>query len=283
MIRYSCADYAWPLLKHETVMDVVRDLGFEGIDIAVFGDNTSVTVTEVLAAADRRADTVREAAAARGLSVADVFLTAHYYDASRLSPTSRHGDDVSRLREIYEATARFASAVGSPGVTLLPGILEEGRTREEALALAAESLASFVDIAGESGLAVSVEPHIGSLIPEPDDILELLDMVPGLTITLDPAHLAYQGLTEEQMLPIVPATRHLQARFGGPGVMQSRRVDNHIDYARLVGAMVENGYAGWLASEFVWMSKWDCDRVDNTAESAAMLDYLREIVRNAGP
>lgn len=281
MIGFSCADYAWPLLKHTTVMDVVSDLGFTGLDVAVFGDNTHVMVSDVLARPEARAEELVTDAAARGLAIADVFLTAHYYSLARLSPTSRHDDDVEVLRGIYEATTTFAAEAGSRGITLLPGIVEEGVSRAEAFTRSAESLSSFVEIAARRDLTVSVEPHLGSLIPEPDDILELLDLVPGLTITLDPAHLVYQGGTVEQILPLVPATRHLQARFGGVGVMQCRRVDNRIDYAPIVRAMIAGGYDGWLASEFVWMAKWDCDRVDNTAESAAMLDYLSEIVASA--
>lgn len=281
MIGFSCADYAWPRLTHTTVMDVVSDLGFTGLDVAVFGDNTHVTVSDVVARPEARAAELVTDAAARGLAIADVFLTAHYYSLARLSPTSRHDDDVEVLRGIYEATATFAAEAGSRGITLLPGIIEEGVSRAEAFARSAESLSSLVEIAARRNLAVSVEPHLGSLIPEPDDILELLDLVPGLTITLDPAHLVYQGGTVEQILPLVPATRHLQARFGGVGVMQCRRVDNRIDYSTIVRAMIAGGYDGWLASEFVWMAKWDCDRVDNTAESAAMLDYLGEIVASA--
>lgn len=278
MIRFSCADYAWPALGRTTVMDVVADLGFTGLDIAVFGDNMSVTVSEVLADPVRTAETVRGECADRGLEVADVFLTAHYYDLARLSPTSRHDDDVDALRAIYEATSVFAAAAGSSGITLLPGIVEEGVSRDEAFRRSAESLSSFVDIAGSRGLGVSVEPHIGSLIPQPADILELLDLVAGLGITLDPAHIIVDGGTVEDMLPLVSRTRHFQARFGGPSAMQSRRQDNEIDYPTLIGAMIAAGYDGWLASEFVWMEKWDCDRVDNTAESAAMLDYLTRIV-----
>lgn len=281
MIGFSCADYAWPRLKHGTVMDVVADLGFTGLDVAVFGDNTHVTVSDVLARPQERAEKLRADAAGRGLAIADVFLTAHYYSLARLSPTSRHDDDVDVLHGIYEATAVFAAEAGSRGVTLLPGIIEEGVSRAEAFERSAESLSRFVEIAARKSLTVSVEPHLGSLIPDPDSILELLDLVPGLAITLDPAHLVFQGATVEEIMPLVPATRHLQARFGGVGVMQCRRVDNRIDYAPIVGAMIAGGYDGWLASEFVWMAKWDCDRVDNTAESGAMLDYLGEIVASA--
>ncbi len=279
MIRYSCADYSWPSLSQPVVFDVIADLGFQGVDIAIFGTMTSVTVPEIVADARARAQGILAATESRGLVVADVFLTAHHLDLTRLSPTSRHPGDVAELASIYRATVEFASAVGAPGITLLPGVIEEGVSRELAFERSAESLSSLVSLAGERGLGVSVEPHLGSLIPTAADVLELIERTPGLTVTLDPAHLVYDGATTaEGVLRLVPVTRHLQARFGGPGVMQGRLEDNVIDYAAVIRGLVDGGYSGWLASEFVWMSKWECDRVDNTAESARMLDYLRSIV-----
>lgn len=278
-MRYSCADYSWPSLSQRAVFDVIADLGFEGVDVAVFGTMTSVTVPEVVSRPLERAEEVLALASPRGLAIADVFLTGHHLDLARLSPTSRHGDDVAELRAIYEGTVSFAAAVGAGGVTLLPGIVEEGVSRDAAFARSAESLSVLIDIAGARGLGVSVEPHLGSLIPTAADVLELVALTPGLTVTLDPAHLVHDGGSlADEVLPLVPVTRHLQARFGGPGAMQTRLEENAIDYPALVSALAAAGYDGWLASEFVWMSKWDCDRVDNTAESARMLRYLRDAV-----
>lgn len=279
-VAYSCADYSWPHLSQGVVMDVVADLGFTGVDVAVFGTVTAVTVPDVVARPRERAAEVRSAAAERGLVVADVFLTGHHLDLTRLSPTSRHPGDVEELSRIYRGTVEFADAVGAPGVTLLPGVIEEGMTRGEAFARSAESLSELIAVAGERGLGVSIEPHIGSLVPTAVEVLELVELTPGLQVTLDPGHLVHGGGSlEAEVLPLVPVTRHLQARFGGPGAMQSRRADNQIDYARIVNVLLDGGYEGWLASEFVWMAKWDCDRVDNVAEAAGMLEYLRGIVR----
>jgi sugar phosphate isomerase/epimerase len=279
VIRYSCADYSWPSLSQPVVFDLIKDLGFQGVDIAIFGTMTSVTVPEIVERPRERAEEILAATASRGLSVADVFLTAHHLDLARLSPTSRHPGDVEQLDGIYRATVEFAATVGAPGITLLPGIVEDGVSRELAFERSAESLGTLVMLAGERGLLVSVEPHLGSLIPTATDVRELIERTPGLTVTLDPAHLVHEGATTaEGVIPLVPVTRHLQARFGGPGVMQGRLQENVIDYPTVIAALLEGGYSGWLASEFVWMEKWDCDRVDNTAESARMLDYLRSIV-----
>lgn len=282
MIGISCADYSWPHLSHPAVLGVIADLGFTGVDVAVFGTSTSVTVPDVRDRPRERAAEVRELTDAAGLVVADVFLTGHHLDLARLSPTSRHGDDVAELARIYAGTVRFAADVGAPGITLLPGIVEDGIDRATALARSAESLSRLIDLAGERGLRVSIEPHIGSLVPTAADVRELIELTPGLMVTLDPGHLVhFGGSLAHEVLPLVPVTRHLQARFGGPGAMQTRLVDNEIDYERIVTALLANGYSGWLASEFVWMDKWGCDRVDNTAESARMLAYLTDILTRA--
>ncbi|MDO9173684.1 MAG: TIM barrel protein, partial [Actinomycetota bacterium] len=179
-ISLSCADYTWPVLGHRTVLAVIADLGFTGVDIGVFGDATHVTVPSVVADPRRRAAEVRRDVETAGLQVADVFLTSSL-ELGRVTPTSRAGDDVAELRSIFRATAEFAAALDAPGVTLLPGVVAEGQTVAEAITLAAEGLAPLVEIGEELGLAVSVEPHFGSCIETPEATAALLDSCPGLT------------------------------------------------------------------------------------------------------
>ena len=59
----------------------------------------------------------------------------------------------------------------------------------------------------------------------------------------------------------------MQIRPGADGVMQAKVRDNGFDLALLVRSLLEQGYDGWIASEYVWMEKWRCDEVDNTGES----------------
>ena len=275
-IRLSCADYTWPALGHKTVLAVIADLGFTGVDIGVFGDATHVTVQSVAADPRRRADEVRADVDAAGLQVADVFLTASL-ELGRVTPTSRTGNDVAELRDIFRATVEFAALLGAPGVTLLPGVVADGQELPAAIALAAEGLSALVDIGGERGLAVSVEPHFGSCIEMPEATLELLAACPGLTVTLDPSHFIYQGCSTERMTALASRTRHVQIRPGGPGVMQCKVPDNQIDLEMLLRSLHAVGYSGWIASEFVWMEKWGCDEVDNTAESKRLGELLGQL------
>ena len=276
-IRLSCNDYAWPVLSHRTVLAIIKDLGYEAVDIGLFADATHVTLTSVRGAAASRAAKVGADVAAAGLAVADVFLTSSL-QIERLTPTSRHDGDQDELRAIFGDTLEFASRLGSPGVTLLPGVVESGVSRDEAISRAAEGLRPLVDMGAERGLGVSVEPHVGSCIESPEETMALLDRCPGLTITFDPSHYIYQGIDTARMLPVLSRTRHVQIRPAAPGVMQARTAENAIDLPAIFQRLKAEGYSGWVASEFVWMEKWRCNETDNTGESARLRDVMRPLV-----
>ena len=279
VIGLSCSDYTWPKLSHKSVLKVVSELGFKAVDIGIFNTQTHVTVQDVLAdpvlVANRTLDLVRQ----EGLAVADVFLTSDS-TLEKLSPTSTLDGDWEKLQEIFSAVVRFTKIVGANGITLLPGVVEPGVNHEEALILSAERLSVLASLASKEGLATSVEPHVGSLIEDPTSTLKLLELCPALTITLDPSHFGFLGFAIEDMLPLISRTRHVQIRPAGPGVMQTRVCDNQLNLELLVSRLVKSGYSGWIASEFVWMEKWGCDRVDNTTESYFLREYLQKLLLN---
>lgn len=280
-IRLSCNDYAWPVLSHRAVLTVIADLGYEAVDIGLFADATHVTLSSVRSGPARRASEVRSECSAAGLAISDVFLTSSM-QIERLTPTSRQAGDTEELRSIFADTLEFARGVGAPGVTLLPGVVEPGVSRDDAITLAAEGLAALVEMGDRVGLQVSVEPHVGSCIETPEETLTLIERCPGLTITFDPSHYIYQGIETRRMLPVLSHTRHVQIRPAAPGVMQARTADNAIDLAVIFRTLDDLDYDGWVASEFVWMEKWNCNETDNTGESARLRDLMRSLVKGAG-
>ena len=59
--------------------------------------------------------------------------------------------------------------------------------------------------------------------------------------------------------------------------MQCKVPQNEIDLPLLLRALHAAGYDGWVASEYVWMEKWGCDEVDNTAETKRLKDLLASL------
>jgi sugar phosphate isomerase/epimerase len=280
-VKLSCADYTWPALGQRAVLAVVADLGFTGIDLGVFGDDTHVKLSSIMNDPAAEAARVGQVAQAAGLAVADVFLIPSN-DLEDLAPN--HPDPAVRAAslELYRGTLAFAKALDAPGVTVLPGVCFAGDSIEQAIGRAAEDLSKRVELADALGLRLSVEGHSGSCVETPQHFVDLLEQTPGLQATLDPSHYAYAGFSAPELDPLVLRTGHVQVRPSGPGLMQGRLPDNTFDLEHLVGALKAGGYGGWIATEFVWMEKWSCDRVDNTSETARLMHYLIELGQRSG-
>ncbi|HEY7050269.1 MAG TPA: sugar phosphate isomerase/epimerase family protein [Jatrophihabitantaceae bacterium] len=272
-IRLSGADYTWPLLSHSGALDLIAALGLSAVDIGFMSNRSHVRPEQVHGAVAVAAGEVRERVAARGLSVADVFAIP-WTDFQTMSVNNPDPAQQQRSAEFFTDAVEFASLVGAPGLTTLPGVQFPGDTFDQALRRSAEGLRRRVETARAAGLSVSVEPHTESLIDTPDKTRQLLDAVPGLTITLDYAHYVFGGVPQADIDPLIPRARHLQIRPGAPGRLQVPVAEDAIDWATVVRALVDGGYGGYLALEYTWQEWHDCNRVDTVAESALLRDLL---------
>lgn len=270
-MRLSCADYTWPLLPHASSLDLVRALGCEAVDIGFMTARSHVRPEAAHGSIAMTAGAVRERVESRGLAVADVFAIP-YTDFETMSLNNPDGGQQERSLAFFADAVDFAQAIGSPGLTTLPGVLFD-EPFEQALRRSAAGLRRRVGLAEEKGLTLSVEPHTGSLIDNPDKTMQLLDAVPGLTLTLDYAHYVYGGTPQRVIDPLVVHARHLQCRPGRPGHLQVRVAEDAIDWAQVVASLDED-YEGYLALEYTWQDWLDCNRVDTVGESALLRDVL---------
>ena len=270
--RYSCADYGWPSLKHPTVMAVAQDLGYQGLDIGIFGEVTHVKVSDLQYRRQASAR-ISRALSTVGLQCSDVFLIPSV-DLSCLTPS--HPDPVQQAEaiRIFESAALLTRDLQASGLTVCPGVVHEADTYQEALRRAARSLQARVEIAFSHGLELSVEPHWGSLVDTAEKVWDLLEAVEGLSLTLDVSMMFFCGMTVEEIASFAPRTRHVQFRPGTRDKVQVRLKHNEIDFDPILQAL-EASYQGWVATEYVWMERWGCDQVDVTEESRQLLAFLR--------
>lgn len=273
-MKLSCTDYTFALLDHENALDLIHMLGFDAVDIGLWGAITHLRAGEVLSdpiGSARRLDRqVRE----RELSVADVFMIPDP-DYAVMAVNNPSSEERGRGREMFVELTRFAAALGAPGVTLIPGLDFEGESHDDSLALAASELSARVALARDVGLRVSVEPHIGSVIGTPADTLRLLELAPELEITLDHSHFVMQGFATEDLDPLLPRVRHVHTRGAMLDRLQVGMKDNVIDYERVVGVLRSGGYSGHLTTEYLWIDQGRCDECDTLSETILMRDRLR--------
>jgi sugar phosphate isomerase/epimerase len=276
--RLSCADSTFPKLSHETALMVMADLGFRHADVCVFQGYQHNPPDMVIADPDRSADVVNERLARYGLDAVDVF--AILGDPLELSALAlNHPDPAEREESMrrFHPVVRFATRIGSPGITILPGSVFEGTTAQESLDRSASELQKRAEIAGEAGLGLSIEPHYESVVETPTLCLELLDKAPDVTVTLDHGHFVFQGFAQDDIDVLLPRTRHLQVRQAAKGDMQAPARRGSIDYGLMLDRLVERDYGGYIGVEYQWDEWMDFNRVDCISETAELRDLLHEL------
>jgi sugar phosphate isomerase/epimerase len=272
-IKLACADFTFPLLSHDASLKLISMMGFTGVDIGLFQDRSHLMPFTEFDELPRRAKELKAKLHGLNLTPADVFLQMA---PSFVDFAVNHPDAVRRAkaRDWFSKTLDYASVLGCAHVTTLPGVAFDSEPRAASLGRSAEELSWRVEQASRAGITFSVEAHVGSLVPTPEEALELVGMTPGLTLTLDYTHFTRAGMADSRIAPLVKHASHFHARGARTGRLQTRVPENTIDYAGVLAEMKRTNYRGWVGVEYVWIDWEHCNECDNISETIQLRDQI---------
>jgi sugar phosphate isomerase/epimerase len=274
-LKLASADFTFPLLPHDKVLDLVAALEMDGIDIGLFEERSHLWPSRELRNPARSARSLRRKLDARGLKPADVFLQMNP-DFSRFAVNQPDASRRRKARDTFLRSLDYARALGCRHLTALPGVFfETEEPREDSWARCRDELAWRVDQAKRNRIVFAIEAHVGSLAPSPRAAKKLLDDVPGLTLTLDYTHFTRLGVPDAEIEPLVKHATHFHVRGAREGRLQASFKDNTIDYTRVLKAMRGSDYRGYLGIEYVWIDWEHCNESDNVSETILFRDFLR--------
>jgi sugar phosphate isomerase/epimerase len=279
--KLACADFAFPLLSHDKVLDLIALLEFSAVDIGLFEGRSHLWPSKVFASPARSGQQLGRKLSSRGLSCADVFLQMNPnfvpYAINHPIPGRRR-----KARDWFVKTLDYAAACGAKHVTTLPGVFFESEKPKICWQRSCQELLWRVQKAKEYSIVFAVEAHVGSLVPNPTAALRLVRSVPGLTLTLDYTHFTRAGLRDSAAEPLMTHASHFHARGARKGRLQAAFPQNTIDYARVLRAMKKSGYRGYIGVEYVWVDWEHCNEVDNLSETIQLRDFLRVNMKKLG-
>ncbi len=274
-LKLASADFTFPLLPHDNVLDLIAALEMDGIDIGLFEGRSHLWPSKEFTSLAKSARILRAKLADRGLAPADVFLQL---DPDFIPFAINHPEPRRRkkARDVFLRTLEYAGRLGSPHVTTLPGVyFEEREPQADSWRRSQDELAWRVDQAKRQGIIFSVEAHVGSLASSPKEAERLVRGVPGLTLTLDYTHFTRLGMPDSAIEPLVKYATHFHVRGAREGRLQAPFKENTIDYRRVLKAMRASGYKGYLGIEYVWIDWEHCNECDNVSETVLFRDFLR--------
>jgi sugar phosphate isomerase/epimerase len=273
--KLACADFTFPLLPHEGVLDLISLLAFDGVDIGLFEGRSHLWPSREFVNIGRSAERLGRQLADRSLHAADVFLQT----APDFVPFAiNHPLAVRRCkaRDWFLKTLEYARGCESRHVTILPGVYFGDEPRRTSWGRCCDELAWRVEQAKAMQIIFSVESHLGSIAPSPHEAERLVQSVPGLTLTVDYTHFARKGLPDSSVEPLLAFASHFHARGACKGRLQTSFAKNTINYSRILDIMRSIGYRGHIGIEYVW-TEWErCNEVDNLSETIQFRDFFRK-------
>lgn len=275
-VPLACADFSFPLLDHNLALTLIAGMKIEGVDVSLMFGNAHLDVQECLEKPEVEGRLLSNRVQAHGLRIADVNFTPGRDFRER---ALNHPEPAERelSREWYRRALGFAAEAGSPHMTLLPGIHWESEDLRSSVLRAAEELNIRLEEAAKADVLVSIEAHLGSIVPTPQLAREFLGSVPGLSLTLDYTHFVYQGFTNEECDALLPLASHFHARGGRKGRLQTPLKDSAIEYGRVLQTMKQVGYRGYFAIEYVWIDWEHCNETDNVSETILLRNLANEV------
>ena len=281
-MELSCCDYSFPAVGHGAAFQIIRALGFRRVDLGISVSNgTYLTPSDVLERGHDLVKSVSSALEAAELDVSDLFviLGNDYYEYAVNSPDPAQA---AEGRHAFGQCAYFAKAIGAPGITILPGVFWPDEAPAASIRRAEDELRWRVQSAQKHGLALSVEPHVGSIVESPGAAEELVHRVSGLQLTTDCSHFVCQGYVTRDVQRLIGLSRHFHARQAAKGWLQAPSRQGTVDFEWLVRQCQSIGYEGDVSTEYVWVPTIDeianVAEVDTLAETALLARDLRRLV-----
>ncbi len=277
MFKFSCADFTFPVLERFAALRLVKLLGFDYVDIGLFARSTHFSPIDLQANPRSYTTEILRDLNDAGLRASDVFVQFGVVPSDRAandqSTSTRSGN-----REVYRQAGELCVAVRSNHLTGLPGVFHAGALRETDLELAAEEAEWRMTECNNAGIRYAIEPHVGSICAEVESARSFLRRVEGLTLTLDYGHFIMAGESSARVHDLLPFASHVHVRGGALERLQTSVDENMIDFDGMLTGLIQLGFDGFLALEYVWVNWKGCNRTDNVSETLLLRRALESMI-----
>ena len=276
--KISCPDFAFPLLSHDAVLDLIASMEIPGVDIGLLENRSHLRPGTEFEHLKENAKRLKERVEERSLVISDIFMQAEL-DFVVYAANHPDGRRRAHARELFEKTIEYAVLAGAGHITGLPGCaFPEQESWEESYERCVKEMEWRAGEARKAGLEFGIEAHVGSVVEKPEQAKRLCEDVPQMGLTLDYSHFVRQGLKDTEGDILIPYANHMHTRAASHELLQTCLSDNEIGFERILRLLDQHGYQGWYCAEYYWTPNWEnCCRNDNVSEILLIKQKLEEI------
>lgn len=269
-MKLSLTSWSLPQCTLRECAAISKALGINALDVGLFY-RSALDKAEILSA---------PAVAAKKLSDLGIHLPNYYHlfgDGLAGQNLALPGTLAQNVRDL-EAVLAFADAAGIGSVFILPGIINPGQSREDALAVSITSLTALIEVSRDFKARLCVEPHVHSFAESPETVQRLIDAT-GVGLVLDYCHFACLGYRQEEIDPLARHAVHVHLRQTKIGMLQTKFAQGTLNFPAIFATLRQAGYKGWLALESVHQDYMNTLNEDVLTETILMRDCFNDWTR----
>jgi sugar phosphate isomerase/epimerase len=266
-VQLSITSWSFPACSLSEAAGISKALGIGALDVGLLGQsalNKAEILSDPVAAAEQLFSL--------GVTIPNYY---HLFGSDLADRNLALPGTVDQNRRDLEKVLRFADAASIPSVFVLPGVVNAGQSRREALTVATDSLNALAQVAEDFSATLCIEPHMHSFAESPSIVLELIDKT-GVSLVLDYAHLICLGYRQEEIDALAPHAAHIHLRQARAGVLQTPFAHGTLNFPALFGTLRAAHYSGALSIEFVHQDYMNTLFEDVLTETIAMRDCFLE-------
>lgn len=263
----SLASWSFPSLTIKETAGISKVLGINALDVST-NYRSGLNKTDILNNPGAVAEQVR----ALNIKVPNYYH--HFGDGLVDRNLAQPGTIDANARDL-EQVLTFADAADIPTVFFLPGIINPGQSRRQALDTSAESIKTLLAVQKDFKAEICIEPIVRSYAESPAIVEELIDRT-GIRLALDYSHFICLGYTQETLEPLVQHAAHVHLRQARMGDLQAKIAKGTINFPAFFASLREANYTGALTIEYVYQDFMDAFSDDVMTETVAMRDCFND-------
>ena len=180
--------------------------------------------------------------------------------------------------DVIRGACTLAHALETHIATVGPGGISGNEDRQAIVDRIVVRLNEAVEIAGARDVTLAVETHAGAIVVQPDASREMLDRVPGLTLTYDPSHYIAEEIAVEDTLDLIAHASHAHMRNARIGHFQETMAKGDLDIGWLIDQMMAAGYNGAISVEYIE----DCGALKEGYDTVPEIEKLKAVLLEKG-
>jgi sugar phosphate isomerase/epimerase len=218
-VYVACSSLCFGRYPLAQALHAIGEMHFHKVDLALHEHGPHLKPSDVVADANRVAQTLRKA---------NVAYAAFHVEIAAA--------DADKYRDTLRAVCRLGRLLAVPLVNIPAAPAGSDFPAE------VRRLTGLCRVAETEGVILTVETHSKALTADPAMAAELCRQVPGLGLTLDPSHYLVGDRAQKEYDDLFPFVRHVRLRDTAPDRLQVRVGQGQVEYGRIVTQLARERY-----------------------------------------